>query len=206
MSLAAKLPGYHVNDQFLSKRDRQELLAFCLQNDDMFSPASVTTKSEKDGKLHGVVRPKIRKSSKAELPKTYEDKYSQLVKDELPKVVKSLGMSLPEHYNLELECVAHGDGCFFARHIDTITSKNSHARLISAVYYFYQEPKPFTGGELRLYSIDGSVYQDIVPANNLIIFFPSIFPHEVLPVAEPSGEFAASRFSINCWVRKDRSK
>jgi SM-20-related protein len=53
----------------------------------------------------------------------------------------------------ELELVAHGDGAFFARHMDTL---NHHHRIISAVYYFQALPKAFCGGVLRLHSLAAS--------------------------------------------------
>ena len=103
-------------------------------------------------------------------------------------------------YLIELEVVAHSDGAFFARHHDTIPQPNSATqRVISAVYYFHKVPKSFTGGVLRLHSIaaigiEGS-FVDIEPTNDTLIFFPSWFPHEVLPVACPTGRFEDSRFA-----------
>ncbi|MBE9012911.1 2OG-Fe(II) oxygenase, partial [Pseudanabaenaceae cyanobacterium LEGE 13415] len=45
-------------------------------------------------------------------------------------------------------------------------------------------------------------YQEIQPINNSIIFFPSHFLHEVLPVSCPSRQFADSRFTLNGWIRR----
>ena len=58
---------------------------------------------------------------------------------------------------LETELVAHGDGAFYTRHIDTHTAHDdddvNQIRLLSGVYYFHAEPKAFTGGALRLHAI-----------------------------------------------------
>ena len=79
-------------------------------------------------------------------------------------------------------------------------------RVISAVYYFYRLPKSFSGGVLRLHSVAGGgeegSFVDIEPTNDTLVFFPSWFPHEVLPVACPSGRFEDSRFTINCWFHR----
>jgi hypothetical protein len=84
--------------------------------------------------------------------------------------------------------------------IDTATGNGSD-RMLSAVYYFYAEPKAFTGGALRLYSFgmdarDGN-FTDVQPEQNMLLVFPSSWVHEVLPVSCPSKRFSDSRFNIN---------
>src|SRR5262249_27282981 len=125
----------------------------------------------------------------------------------LPAIFETLGHKqfIP---TFELELVAHGDGAFFARHLDTtVTNQGRPAsdRIVSAVYYFHAQPKAFSGGVLRLHSLAASGKQgtfiDIPPDYDSLVFFPSMFPHEVLPV-KSSGKFLDSRFAINCWVRR----
>jgi Rps23 Pro-64 3,4-dihydroxylase Tpa1-like proline 4-hydroxylase len=81
------------------------------------------------------------------------------------------------------------------------------------VYYFHRKPKAFFGGQLRLYPLikaeagayvdaEAGAYVDIEPQSDSVVFFPSWFPHEVLPVHCESGAFADGRFSINCWCHK----
>jgi Rps23 Pro-64 3,4-dihydroxylase Tpa1-like proline 4-hydroxylase len=57
-----------------------------------------------------------------------------------------------------------------------------------------------------VYSLAGGkvsgAFVDIEPANDTLVFFPSWYPHEVLPVSCPSGRFEDSRFAINCWVHR----
>jgi Rps23 Pro-64 3,4-dihydroxylase Tpa1-like proline 4-hydroxylase len=103
---------------------------------------------------------------------------------------------------VELELVAHGDGAFYRRHIDTQTAtERSHIRVLSGVYYFHRQPKRFTGGALRLYAIgDPQRFTDIEPTHNTLVVFPAWAPHEVQPVRCPSGQFMDSRFAINCWL------
>ena len=61
-----------------------------------------------------------------------------------------------EKADVELELVAHNDGAFYARHIDTATGEDSNqVRVLSGVYYFHAKPKAFTGGALRLFAIRG---------------------------------------------------
>src|SRR5262249_43378463 len=126
----------------------------------------------------------------------------------VPRLIAELGItSLVPSNHIELELVAHGNGAFFKRHIDTFTgaaANDKSKRLISGVYYFHSEPKAFSGGVLRLYRFgrveNGDDFIDIQPEQNVLVAFPSWAPHEVLPVTCPSGRFADARFSVNCWI------
>jgi Rps23 Pro-64 3,4-dihydroxylase Tpa1-like proline 4-hydroxylase len=122
----------------------------------------------------------------------------------LPQMCRQLGIEQFEPSDFYLELVAHGDGAFFAEHRDVYIESPRNSPPISAAYYFHRIPKSFSGGDLRIYSIAGSkkskTFVEIEPINDTLVFFPSWFPHEVLPVNCPSGQFEDSRFSINCWI------
>ena len=128
-----------------------------------------------------------------------------------PELIERLHVSPFEASELELQLIAHGDGAFYKRHIDTFTRDREGdlpQRMLSGVYYFNAEPKSFSGGALRLYAFGGSEtsgpYADIQPECNSLLVFPSWAPHEVLPVSCPSGRFMDSRFAINCWILRTR--
>jgi Rps23 Pro-64 3,4-dihydroxylase Tpa1-like proline 4-hydroxylase len=127
----------------------------------------------------------------------------------VPKLIAEMRATPAESPKLETELVAHGDGAFFKRHIDTQTARYddvSQIRVLSGVYYFHAEPKAFEGGALRLFAIgaDPAPYIDIEPARNSFLVFPSWAPHEVRPVSCSSNKFIDSRFAINCWVHRAR--
>jgi hypothetical protein len=64
------------------------------------------------------------------------------------------------------------------------------------------------GGVLRLHSLADhheAPFIDIEPDFDTLVFFPSWFPHEVLPVLVPSGRFLDSRFAINCWIHRGKA-
>ena len=127
------------------------------------------------------------------------------VRELLPEMLTTLGKK-PFNPTFELELVAHGDGAFFTEHIDTLTGpeRGGRHRIISAVYYFHALPKAFSGGVLRLHSLAATdpqhAFVDIPPDYDTLVFFPSMFPHEVLPVTLQSKKFLDSRFAINCWI------
>jgi SM-20-related protein len=121
----------------------------------------------------------------------------------LPEFAAALRSTSVEVSGVDLQLVAHNDGEFLKRHIDTMTaSVSDRIRILSGVYYVHAKPKAFTGGALRLGAIGdrtGSDFVEIEPAHNSLVIFHSWVPHEVMPVACPSRNFRASRFSINCW-------
>jgi SM-20-related protein len=131
----------------------------------------------------------------------------------LPTICRQLGTQPFEPGKIEVEMVAHGDGAFFTEHTDTIleeadleSRKFVALRIVSAVYYFHRLPKTFSGGVLRIYPLAGSKasndFIELEPINDSLVFFPSWFPHEVLPVVCPSGRFEDSRFAVNIWVHR----
>jgi hypothetical protein len=127
----------------------------------------------------------------------------------IPELVAKLGATPVASPTIELELVAHNDGAFYRRHIDTQTASDRHnIRMLSAVYYFRREPKGFSGGALRLFAIGDkdAGFVDVEPEHNTLLVFPSWVPHEVTAVSCPSKRFADSRFAINCWVRRGESK
>lgn len=122
----------------------------------------------------------------------------------LPTLTDELHVAPFQVDTLEIELVAHGDGAFYKRHIDTRMApvgEVGRSRVLSAVYYFFTDPKAFSGGALRLHGIgDRPDFVDIEPVRNSLVVFPSWAPHEVMPVRCPSRRFVDSRFAINCWI------
>ena len=51
---------------------------------------------------------------------------------------------------VESQLTASNDGDFYRSHLDT-DGRSLDGRAIACVYYFFREPKAFTGGALRLY-------------------------------------------------------
>jgi hypothetical protein len=82
----------------------------------------------------------------------------------LPDMVAQLRIGPFSPARLEVERVAHHDGAFFARHIDTRQARTATKRVISAVYYLHSEPKAFSRGILRLYSLSPSSAPDSIHA------------------------------------------
>src|SRR5262245_64089484 len=122
-----------------------------------------------------------------------------------PKLITDLHLTLFSPARYEIELVAHGDGAFYSRHIDTDTERGADAdmhRIVSGVYYFNNEPKAFSGGALRLYSFgpfaSNSRFVDIEPSHNTFVVFPSWVLQDVLPVSCPCKRFMDFLLLIIC--------
>lgn len=179
------MPPWRVVSNFLADAQVEALVAFADAHRDAFRPTKVGRESDR------AFNPAIRVSAGTRELGEFRGILTHRVLDCLHSLVADLKVSPVEASKIELELVAHGDGAFYKRHIDTQTaSRKHHIRVLSGVYYFHREPKAFAGGALRLYAIgDDSHFVDIEPARNTLVVFPSWAPHEVMPVRCPSREF-----------------
>jgi SM-20-related protein len=203
LDIFSKPPQYGFISNWLGNEMLTRLLNFAQTSRDSFKTSGLGYGD------NNRVDPTRRRSQKLTKLDGLENELRAHFEAALPSMFEKLGCAPFEPDQFELEMVAHGDGAFFARHRDTgMQSNKLGGRAISAVYYFHRLPKSFSGGVLRLHSIassgkDGS-FIDIEPTNDTLVFFVSWFPHEVLPVACPSGLFEDSRFAINCWVHRSK--
>lgn len=126
----------------------------------------------------------------------------------LPDVLRQLAIAPFVPSQIETQLTAHNDGHYYQIHNDN-GSPDTSTRQLTYVYYFHQTPKAFTGGELRLYDslvrrnvyVQSESFRLVEPSDNSIVFFPSHYMHEVLPISCPSRAFTDSRFTINGWIR-----
>ena len=198
--IISRLPPFVVIEDFLPAAIHSELLQDSLAARDAYKPSNVSHYEDDLRQLSNRVDSEIRRSLSRPLP----ERFSQPLKTEIlfrkEFICQSIGVAFPQHPKFEIEAVHSGDGAFFSRHIDTTRGSRSNHRVISSVYYYSQDPCQFSGGELRLYSLDRGTSTTVEPKDNSIVFFPSIFPHEVLPVSVSRDIFGFGRFSINCWI------
>jgi Rps23 Pro-64 3,4-dihydroxylase Tpa1-like proline 4-hydroxylase len=195
------IPGNYIQlNDFLSPEEYNLALEAALQNEVSFVGSTTTTKVEnyrRSSVLYATFYPELYEILKKKILKV------------LPSVLKDLKHNSFLVSKVEMQLTAHNDGCFYKVHNDS-GSEQTATREITYVYYFYREPKEFSGGELQLYDTelrDGSAYHSepgrrIEPWNNSIVFFNSRCKHEVMLVNCPSQEFANSRFTLNGWIRR----
>ncbi len=130
----------------------------------------------------------------------------------LPEVFAPLGVAPFTPTRIELQMTLHSGGHFYRAHRDVSGPEEARSeidsRRISFVYYMSRRPRPFRGGELRLYDSDlggwrfweEQIWSRIEPDDNSIVFFPSAAMHEVCPVELDSDDPADGRLTLNGWV------
>jgi SM-20-related protein len=196
------MPPYIALRDFLDDETVADLLNYVTSHESDFAP----TKTE------GGYDPSNRRSMSLHDIGKFRQVLKTKILDLVPSILTEMRATSIEDPKLETQLVAHGDGAFYTRHIDTKTvhyADSDRIRVLSGVYYFNAEPKAFTGGALRLYAIggtEGENFVDIEPLRNSLLVFLAWAPHEVLPVSCPSKRFIDSRFAINCWVRGKRPR
>ena len=185
-------------DDFLSLAEHRQLLSYVQKQEAAFVSTSTST-----GDL----------SHRRSLVLYEFPEFSTLIHTRiqslLAEVLAKFGLADLPISQIESQLTAHNDGHYYRVHNDN-GSPDTASRELTYVYYFNREPKRFSGGELQIYDsriennffVKAESYKTIEPRNNSIVFFLSRYMHEVLPIRCPSGKFAASRFTINGWVRR----
>lgn len=207
------LPPYARITDFLPDSEHQLLFDWTLSIRDSFRPATV---SKGRPKREFRVDPERRIGLTTRKLGPLEDMLRERLLDALQELMASTGTGGPPPTSLELELAAHGDGAYYRPHIDIpvgadrqpLGANPGEDRVLSAVYYFYAEPRAFSGGQLRLYPFGPTPtlagprptkHVELEPVRNSLVAFPSWVPHEVRPISVPSGQFQDYRFAVNCW-------
>ncbi|WP_370584651.1 2OG-Fe(II) oxygenase [Oculatella sp. LEGE 06141] len=185
-------------DNFLTAEQQKQLIHYTLQQEGNFVATNTST-GERE----------YRKSVVLHTFPEYSELISQRIKEVLPYVLTRLSMPTFSIAQIEAQLTGHNDGQYYRVHNDN-GSPETATRELTYVYYFHREPKSFSGGELIIYDskiennyyVQADSFKTIEPRNNSIVFFPSYYMHEVLPIQCPSRTFADSRFTINGWIRR----
>lgn len=185
-------------DNFLTSEQQKRLIDYVLQQESAFLPTTTSTGAadyRRSWVLHSFPE--------------FASLTSERIQAVIPDVFSKLSIQPFSISQIEAQLTAHNDGNYYKIHNDS-GSADTATRVLTYVYYFYREPKPFTGGELLIYDskvennfyVKAESFKTVEPRNNSIVFFLSRYMHEVLPVSCPSQSFADSRFTINGWIRR----
>ncbi|MGG6281783.1 2OG-Fe(II) oxygenase [Leptolyngbya sp. AN03gr2] len=113
-------------------------------------------------------------------------------------IFDSLGLPSFEPEEFELQLTSHSEGGFYLWHTDNGTD-NVKRRRLTFVYYFWNEPKSFAGGNLEIQTETG--VEKIEPINNSIVFFDSGLLHQVTLVQATTERQSHLRMTLNGWLR-----
>jgi SM-20-related protein len=189
---------YVLLENFLEAPVHQELLRFVEAEAARFVDATVTT-NDADYRRSKVLH------EAPDVGRMFRERIAAAA----PLVMAELGIHPFTPSEIEVQLTAHNDGNYFKLHNDN-GSPDTASRGLTYVYYFFNEPKAFSGGQLRLYDSVvaggqyrcGPVAEEIDPKNNSILLFAPHCHHEVLRVRCPSGAFRDGRFTVNGWLRR----
>lgn len=185
-------------DQFLHPDEQRSLLNFAIQQESAFVDTNTATGD---------------RNHRQSLVLYQFPEFSQLITKRLqavmPQVFANLKLAPFPVTQIESQLTAHNDGHYYRLHNDN-GSPDTALRELTYVYYFNREPKAFSGGELKIYDsriennflVRADSSRLVEPRNNSIVFFPSCYMHEVLPIQCPSRQFAHSRFTVNGWISR----
>ncbi|HUK24485.1 MAG TPA: 2OG-Fe(II) oxygenase [Terriglobales bacterium] len=193
-----------VFDEFLAPAEMQDLLEYTLHHEAEFEVSEVISPSD-----DGVVDFESRRSRVLMELGKHEEVLIRRIQACMPAVLERLGVPQFVANNAEAQITASNDGDFFHWHNDN-SHGESRSREITFVYFFHREPRPFRGGELRIYDsrmergryMPTENYRGIVPRQNQMVFFQSSLAHEITPVECPSKAFGDSRFTVNGWFHR----
>ncbi|MBE9131320.1 2OG-Fe(II) oxygenase [Tychonema sp. LEGE 07196] len=185
-------------DNFLTPAEKNKLIKYVLAKESEFVSTSTSTNAED-----------YRRSMVLHSFPEFSTLMVNRIKGILPDVLRKLNIPSFPLGDIESQLTTHNDNNFYKLHNDS-GSPDTASRFFTYVYYFYREPKAFSGGELLIYDskvennfyVAADTFRTVEPRNNSIVFFLSRYMHEVLTVSCPSKAFADSRFTINGWVRK----
>ena len=189
---------YLVVENFLQPAEHAELLGLVEREQAKFVDSTVSTND-----------PDYRRSKILYEAPAVHALFRARMTELAPRLMAELQIPRFDIGDIEVQVTAHGDGNYFKLHNDS-GSPDAATRGLTYVYYFFNEPKAFSGGELRIYDsvIKDGFYQcgphaaDIDPKNNSVIFFAPHLHHEVLKVRVPTGTFRDGRFTVNGWLRR----
>jgi Rps23 Pro-64 3,4-dihydroxylase Tpa1-like proline 4-hydroxylase len=193
-----------VFDEFLVAEEWQNLLRYTYERQNDFLATRVVGA---DGAHH--VDTGYRRSRVLFDLGEFRNVFTERLLTFLPRVLAGLSYPWFPVSDVEIQLTGTHNGEFFRAHNDSGADSLS-SRLITFVYFFYREPRPFTGGELCIFDTqleDGHYrapgpYTLITPEQNQVCFFISEYLHEVLPVQCPSADFMDSRFTVNGWFHR----
>jgi len=185
-------------DNFLKPEEHKHLLKYVLEKESDFLPSNTSTNDIN-----------YRQSMVLYSFPEFSELILKRIQAVVPDIISKLNLPSFSVSQIESQLTAHNDGNYYKLHNDN-GSPDTATRELTYVYYFYQQPKSFSGGELLIYDskiennlyVNAETFKTVEPRNNSIIFFLSRYMHEVLPVNCPSQAFGDSRFTINGWVRR----
>lgn len=153
----------------------------------------------------------LRRSFDLAMPDWLKKKMRQEIVDYLPELTCALNVAGEKFDRIDLSLRSYGDGHFFGIHTD---KRPNIQRLLSLTYFFFIEPKNFTGGDLLIFDTDvgqsegrsfSECFTRLQATQNSLVVFPSASYHAVSTVNAEAGNTAHYRYAVNGHVWEQSS-
>ena len=156
-------PPSVVLDDLLPEDDRLALTQWAIASQADFHPATIFIGA---GGEEIRLEPSFRNALRHLGLGPFEEMFRERLIARWPEIAAGTGYRGEPLDSVEFELNAYGDGAHFRPHIDIPVGKDRRPaganegedRVISAVYYFYREPKAFSGGALRIYRFGANTH------------------------------------------------
>ncbi|MEM7132593.1 MAG: 2OG-Fe(II) oxygenase [Chloroflexota bacterium] len=188
-----------VMPNFLTEEQRSTLFTSAIQQQSFFEIATKQRFNKETGEIESNEDLTLRKQKTLHMNKGHQAMFTERIGQLLPMLFARLHIQPFSVKKISMNiAVTHNSG-FSVAHLDDL---DGHYK-ISYAYYFFKEPKAFTGGDFQLYDTnttsDGAIserYTRIACRNNTIVFFPSNCFHQVTMVSSNSTAFDEGRFAV----------
>lgn len=196
-------PRCMIIDDFLTADECADMLAYALDHESDFESGTV------EGKASPHRQNKV-------IMGFADTAHSRLLQNRLltwfPYLAARLELQPFALRYVESQLTASNDGHYYRLHSDA-GPEQAEARVLTCVYYFFRQPRPFSGGALRLYDAleqggqrqPMARYQAFEPVSNRLLVFRSTAHHELMRIRCPSRQFADSRFAVTNWLLSSKA-
>jgi len=193
-----------------TKIENKEILEEAVKNKKKFTDAAVFAGTQKDFRSNKVayydniyLEDRTKSKLLSGIDKIFSD---QMIQDVLASSEYPIHMFDQTNYH-ETQVSRYGDaGQKYDYHIDVMGGNST--RIMTIVYYFNEEPKKYSGGEISF--TNSPIYKGkkmdknakeytVTPENNMAVIFGGRTSHAVKPTKSPKT-FNKGRFSVNCWI------
>jgi len=131
-------------------------------------------------------------------------RFGERIQQILPQVLRDLKMPAFRIGRVEAQLTATSESQSLRFHASPPGAE------LTFVFMFHQEPKRFSGGDLRIFNarlrrglwVPASSFKTISARQNTLVVFPSRFTHEILAVHSRSRAFANCLFTLTGWLLK----
>ena len=202
------VPIIIIRDLF-SEEQNKDILNEAIENESKFEHAVIGSGKKPDFRSNKVayyddIYNEDRSKSKLldRLDKIFKTSDFAEVLNSAPYPIYKFGQS--NHH--ETQVSRYGDkGQLYQYHVDAF---GSNKRQLTVVYYFHEEPKQWTGGDILFTNspifngkpVDNNAkILKMTPENNMAVIFGARIPHMVEETTSPEA-FNKGRFSVNCWI------